>query len=133
MSDSKPIPTSNEGWVIEIMDAYQDAKAAIPFAAAAGKEMSESDLFHMAPLVCLKFRDLINSEECQTNARDAALGSYIANKDAGNRNLDDPVMAFSFCYILAHFGLGLLSEEQCQDTLMFVETNLAKIKTAVAG
>ncbi|PJA34220.1 MAG: hypothetical protein CO187_00590 [Zetaproteobacteria bacterium CG_4_9_14_3_um_filter_53_7] len=133
MKDSRAIPTSNEGWAIEIMDAYLDAKEAIPFAEAAGKAMSESDLFHMAPLVCLKFRDLINSPECQTKAREAAMGSYIANKEAGNRNLNDPVMAFSFCYIIAHYGLGLLNEEQCQNILMFVETNLAKIKTAVSA
>jgi len=133
MNYPRPIATSNEGWIIEIMDAYRDAKAAIPFAEAAGKQMSEADLFHMAPLVCLKFRDLINSEECRTNAREAALGSYIANQDAGNRNLKDPVMAFSFCYIIAHFGLGLLDEDQCQDILLSVEMNLAKIKTAVSA
>jgi len=133
MKFPKPLATSNEGWVIEIMDAYRDAKAAIPFAAAAGKEMLESDLFHMAPLVCLKFRDLMDSEDCQKNARDAAIGSYIANQEAGNTNLNDPVMAFSFCYILAHYGLGLLTDEQCQDILTFVETNLPKIKTAVSA
>jgi hypothetical protein len=133
MKYPKPIATSNEGWVLEIMDAYRDAKAAIPFAEAAGKTMTEADLFHMAPLVCLKFRDLMNSDECQKNARDAAIGSYIANQEAGNTNLNDPVMAFSFCYILAHYGLGLLNDEQCQNILQFVETNLTKIKTAVSA
>ena len=133
MTYPKPIATSNEGWVIEIMDAYRDAKAAIPFAEAAGKTMTEADLFHMAPLVCLKFRDLLSSEDCQQNARDAAIGSYIANREAGNRNLNDPVMAFSFCYLLAHYGLGLLDDEQCQSILMFVETHLEKIKTAVSA
>ncbi len=133
MKYPRPIATSNEGWVIEIMDAYRDAKAAIPFAEAAGKEMLESDLFHMAPLVCLKFRDLVNADEHLTKARDAAIGSYIANREAGNTNLNDPVMAFSFCYILAHYGLGLLNDEQCQNILTFVETNLPKIKTAVSA
>lgn len=131
--DPRPVATSNEGWVIEIIDAYRDAEAAIPYAIGAGKALSESDLFHMAPLVCLKFRDLVNSEDCQKRARDAAIGSYIANQEAGNRNLENPVMAFSFCYILAHYGLGLLNDEQCQDILIFVETNLSKIKTAVSG
>jgi len=133
MKFPKPLATSNEGWVIEIMDAYRDAKAAIPFAEAAGKTMIEADLFHMAPLVCLKFRDLLDSEDCQKNARDAATGSYIANQEAGNTQLNDPVMAFSFCYILAHYGLGLLKDEQCQEILTFVETNLQKIKTAVSA
>jgi len=133
MTDSRPLATSSEGWVIEIMDAYQDAKAAIPFAEAAGKVMSEADLFHMAPLVCVKFRDLIGSEESLINARNAAIGSYIANQEAGNRNLNDPIMAFSFCYILAHYGLGLLDDEKCQEILMFIETNLEKIKMAVAA
>jgi hypothetical protein len=41
--------------------------------------------------------------------------------------------AFSFCYILAHYGLGLLTDEQCQNILTFVETNLPKIKTAVSA
>jgi hypothetical protein len=133
MNSPKPIATSNEGWVIEIMDAYHDAEAAIPYAVAAGKTLSEADLFHMAPLVALKFRDLVSSEDCQKNARDAAIGSYIANREAGNRNLDDPVMAFSFCYILAHYGLGLLDDEKCQNILQFVETNLSKIKTALSA
>ena len=133
MEYSRPIATSNEGWVIEIIEAYKDAKVAIPVAAAAGKEILESDLFHMAPLVCLKFRDLISSAECQEKAKNAAMGSYIANKEAGNRNMDDPLMAFSFCYIIAHFGLGLLNEEECQSILTLVETHLAKIKIAVAG
>ncbi|GAV21114.1 hypothetical protein MMIC_P2094 [Mariprofundus micogutta] len=133
MKYPKPIATSNEGWVIELIDAYQDAKAAIPFAEQAGKMMLESDLFHLAPVVCVKFRDMMGSEEYRTKARDAAIGSYIANQETGNRNLNDPVMAFSFCYIIAHYGLGLLNEEQCQNILLFVEMNLAKIKTAVAS
>ncbi|ATX80241.1 hypothetical protein Ga0123461_1828 [Mariprofundus aestuarium] len=133
MTDSRALATSSEGWVIEIMDAYQDAKAAIPFAEAAGKTMSEADLFHMAPLVCVKFRNLLGSEESLTNARNAAIGSYIANQEAGNRNLNDPIMAFSFCYILAHYGLGLLDDEKCQEILMFIEDNLAKIKMAIAA
>jgi len=132
MTYPKPIPTSNEGWVIEIIEAYRDAKEAIPFAAKAGNLLQESDLFHLAPVVCLKFRDLMGSEEYQTKAKDAAIGSYIANHEAGNRNLNDPVMAFAFCYIIAHYGLGLLGEDQCQEILQFVEMNLAKIKTAVA-
>ncbi|WP_018293460.1 hypothetical protein [Mariprofundus ferrooxydans] len=133
MKNTREIPTSNEGWIIEIMDAYQDAKAALPFAAAAGREMHEADLFHMAPLVCLKFRDLGNSDELRKKARDAAIGSYIANHEAGNRNLYDPVMAFAFCYMLAHYGIGLVDEDKCQNILMFVELNLAKIKTAIAS
>jgi len=131
MPSQKPLPTSNEGWVIELIEAYQDAKAAIPFAEASGHAMTESDLFHMAPLVCLKFRDLVSSEECQKNARQAAIGSYVANLEAGNRNLQDAVMAFSFCYLTAHFGLGLLSDDECQEILGFVESNLTKIKNAV--
>ena len=133
MTDSRPLATSNEGWIIEIMDAYNDARAAIPFAEAAGKAMSEADLFHMAPLVCVKFRGLIGSEESLKHARDAAIGSYIANQEAGNRNLNDPVMAFSFCYMLAHYGLGLLDDEKTQEILKFIEIQLAKMKTALAN
>jgi len=133
MEYPKPIATSNEGWVIEIIEAYRDAKEAIPFAEKAGKMLLESDLFHLAPVVCLKFRDLMGSDEYQAKAKDAAIGSYIANQEAGNRNLNDPLMAFAFCYIIAHYGLGLLGEDQCQEILQFVEMNLAKIKTAVAS
>jgi len=132
MKSPRSIATSEEGWVIEIMDAYKDAKAAIPFAQIAGKEVTESDLFHMAPLVCLKFRDLVHDDESQTKARDAAISSYIANQEAGNTSLNDPVMAFAFCYIIAHYGIGLLDEEKCQGILIFVETNLSKIKTAIS-
>jgi len=132
MEYPRPIATTNEGWIIEIIDAYKDAKAAIPFAEAAGKTISEADLFHMAPLVCLKFRDLLSSEESRTKAKDAAMGSYMANIEAGNRNMNDSVIAFSFCYMLAHYGLGLVDEEKCQSILALIETHLEKIKTAVA-
>jgi len=129
MKYSRPIPTSNEQWLSELSDAYLDAKAAMPFGSVQGTEISEADLFHIAPLVCLKFRGIQASEENRKKATDAAIGSYIANEEANNGILKNAVMAFSFCYILAHYGLKLLNDEASQHILLYIEHHLDSINT----
>jgi len=133
MKHAKPIVASNDLWLKEIVDAYLNAKAALPYAVAAGKDMKEDDLFHMAPLVCLSFRGIEHSDENRRKATDAAISSYIANEEANQGVLSNPVMAFSFCYILAHYGLDLISDGQCQDILFHVESNLSFIEAGVEG
>ncbi|MEK6699189.1 MAG: hypothetical protein AABZ10_09130 [Nitrospirota bacterium] len=38
----------------------------------------------------------------------------------------DPQMAFAFCYIASHFGLGLLTDEEATGILEYVEDELGE-------
>ena len=122
------LPRSKEKWISEIELAYADAKATIPFGYATGRKITEHDLFQMAPSVCLKFRGINQSKKSRKKATDAALTSYVVNKDK-NPILLDPHMAFAFCYILSHYGLELISESEGEELLCFIEDNLDKIKS----
>ena len=82
----------------------------------------------MAPLVCLKFRGIKCTEKNKKRATEAALSSYVANEDANNGILKNPIMAFAFCYILSHYGLDLVSENECERILLYVENNLDEIE-----
>ena len=121
------IPKTKELWLKEIEAGYQDAKEAIPFGYAVGSRITEHDLFQMAPSVCLKFRGFKETKKARKRATEAALSSYVANKD-NNPILLDPHMAFAFCYILSHYGLELISETEGEELLYYIENNLEKIK-----
>lgn len=113
MTKMKPkisMPEGPEAWLNEIVVAYRDAAEAIPFGPAVDHEMTESDLFHLGPAVCLKFRGLKHSAPNLKRATDAALSSYVATSDLGDPLFDRPQVAFAFCYIASHFGLGLIDE-----------------------
>jgi hypothetical protein len=51
-------PTTPEEWLDEIRLAIDDARETGPFAEMIGESITEADLFHLAPLVCMKFRGL---------------------------------------------------------------------------
>ena len=69
----KKIPGSAKEWLIEISEAYKDAEEAIPFGPSAGVDITESELFHIAPSVCIKFRGLSWSKKNIKKATEAAL------------------------------------------------------------
>ena len=100
-----------------IVRAYHDAAEAIPFGPLADCDMSEADLFHLGPSVCLKFRGLKQSEANLKRATDAALSSYVATSDLGGDLLNRPQVAFAFCYVASHFGLGLIDESTASEIL----------------
>jgi hypothetical protein len=45
-------------WLAEVALAYRNALEAVPFAPLAGTEITPDNLFHLAPVVCLKFRGM---------------------------------------------------------------------------
>ncbi len=53
---SRPIPRSVLGWFKEIKLAIADAREAEPFGKLIGEPITDANLFHLAPVVCLKFR-----------------------------------------------------------------------------
>lgn len=67
---------------------------------------TNADLFHLSPLVCMKFRGLdFRDEELRTRVTEGALANYVATSDADgiDHGLQQrPLMAFAMCYIAAH-------------------------------
>ena len=124
----RKIPPMNELWLPEIEAAYKDEKQAMSFGYAVGSKITEHDLFQMASSVCLKFRGIKNTKKTRKKATDAALTSYVVNKDK-NPVLLGPYMAFSFCYILSHYGLELIRETEAEELFCYIEDDLEKIKS----
>jgi hypothetical protein len=86
----------------------------------AGVTITKKDLFHLAPEVCLKFRGLERSKKNVKKVTEAALSSYVATLDTAPDDMADPQMAFAFCYIASHFGMGLLTDEEATGVLEYV-------------
>ena len=130
---STRMPGSPQAWLDEIQAAYQDAAEAMPFGPLVGVTIRQADLFHLAPQVCLRFRGIKGTPSAQKKATDAALVSYVATTSRLPGELADPRVAFAFCYLAAHFGLDLLSQEQVQDIMDWVEGRLGGSPPAVSS
>lgn len=52
----RPSPRTPAQWLKEIKLAIADAAEAAPFGPLVGTEITAANLFHLAPVVCLKFR-----------------------------------------------------------------------------
>lgn len=66
-------------WMNEIINAYTDAAETIPFGPAAGVEITYRELFHLAPIVCIKFRGIERTTKNLKIVTEAALRSYVVN------------------------------------------------------
>jgi hypothetical protein len=53
---SRPISRTVAGWSKQIRLAIADARGAEPFGRLIGEPITDANLFHLVPLVCLKFR-----------------------------------------------------------------------------
>lgn len=78
MKVTNPIPHNLDAWLEEIGAAYRDAQETIPFGLLIGQPICAEDLFHLGPVICLKFRGIKNSKSNLKRATDAALSSYVA-------------------------------------------------------
>lgn len=82
----------------------------------------ENVLFHLAPQVAIKFRGLPNQQV--EAATEAALSSYVASKEQVGPALDNPHVAFAFCYLAAQFGLKVVTEQVIAEVMAFIEEDL---------
>ena len=89
----KKTPASANEWLIEIAEAYKDAEEAIPFGPAAGVDITKSELFHVAPSVCIKFRGLSRSKKNIKKATEAALSSYVATEELADGITKSPYLS----------------------------------------
>ncbi|MFQ6091236.1 MAG: hypothetical protein ACE5OR_00895 [bacterium] len=126
-----PAPQTPEEWVDEIARAYNEAKEALSLGVLAGKKMRENDLFHLAPILCFKFRGLPRSKKVLQEATEAALASYVASTETMGDTLSKPQLAFAFCYVASHLGLGLVSEDRASRVMEFVENQQERLKQLI--
>lgn len=122
-------PQTHLEWLNEIAAAYQDAYETLPFMPLVDVKPSEEVLFHLAPQIAVKFRGLRRSRA--KAAVDAALTSYVATKDRFPQHFKNPHVSFAFCYLAGHFGLGLITEQDVDEVMTFIERNTANLSKAI--
>jgi len=121
-------PGTPTEWLDEINLAVADAREAKPFGLLTGQRVTDANLFHLAPLVCMKFRGLDHrDEELRKKVTEGALANYVANSDPDgiDHGLDQrPLLAFAMCYIAAHYVLDRIDEEQATAVLDHCDENM---------
>jgi hypothetical protein len=123
----RPLPRTPAQWLKEIKLAIADAADAEPFGPLVGTEITDANLFHLAPLVCLKFRGKKLKGQEADRVIKVALANYIANTDPDgiDHGLErHPMMAFTLCYVAAHLALDLVDEQEAEAILVFCEEHL---------
>ena len=123
------LPRTPGQWLKEIKLAIADAAETAPFGPLVGTEITAVNLFHLAPLVCLKFRGRkLKGREAERVTK-VALANYVVNSDPEgiDHGLEQrPLMAFTLCYVAAHLALDLLDEQQAESILTYCEDRLAE-------
>ena len=100
-----------------------DACDTEPFGMLTGHPITADNLFHLAPLVALKFRGRKTRGPEAKRVIETALANYVANSDQhglGSR----PMLAFVLCYVGAHLALDLLNEQDADIILTYCEEHL---------
>ena len=123
----RPLPRTPAQWLKEIKLAIADAADAEPFGRAIGELITDANLFHLAPLVCLKFRGRKLKGQEADRVIKVALANYVANSDPDgvDHALEQrPLMAFTLCYVAAHLALDLVDEQEAKAILTYCEDHL---------
>ena len=128
----RPLPSKPAAWLAEIKLAIADAQEAKPFGVLTGNRTTDADLFHLAPLVALKFRGRkVQGPEAERVTK-TALANYVVNSDPDGVDhglKDRPSLAFALCYVAAHLALDLLDERQADAILTYCEGHLNELET----
>jgi hypothetical protein len=121
----RPLPSTPAEWLQEIKLAIADAKKTKPFGWLFLHRITDANLFHLAPLICLKFRGLKTRGLKAKQVIETALANYVANADAHGLK-SRPMMAFVLCYVGAHLALNLLNDQEAETILNYCEGFLGK-------
>ncbi len=111
-----------EGWLLEIKLAIKDARETEPFSTVTGERITNANLFHLAPLVCLKFRGRKLTGREAKRVTETALANYVVNSDPDgvDHGLESkPLLAFAVCYVTAHLALDLIDEKRAEAILNY--------------
>jgi hypothetical protein len=123
----RTLPRTREGWLLEIRLAIKDARETEPFSTLTGERITDANLFHLAPLVCLKFRGrkLLGREADRVT--EVALANFVVNSDPDGIDHGlkaKPLLAFALCYVTAHLALDLVDERDAEAILNHCEEQL---------
>ena len=127
MTRKRSLPRTNAQWLGELRIAIADAREAEPFGRAIGTPISDANLFHLAPLVCLKFRGKKLKGPKAERVMKVALANYVVNSDpegVDHQLQQQPMMAFALCYVAARLAIDLVTEEQVEEILIYCEKHL---------
>lgn len=122
-------PTTPKEWLQEIRAAIADAGETKPFGTLTRHPITDSDLFHLAPLVCLKFRGRKTKGPEAKRVIETALANYVVNSDPDGIDhglKSKPRLAFALCYVAAHLALDLLNEQEAEAVLHYCEEHLTE-------
>jgi hypothetical protein len=123
----RPLPRTSAQWLDEIKLAIDDAREAEPFGRLIGQPVTDAGLFHLAPLVCLKFRGRKLTGREADRVTKVALANFVVNSDPGSVDHGlkaKPMLAFALCYVTAHLALDLVNEQDAEAILNFCEDHL---------
>ena len=123
------LPRTPAEWLKEIKEAIADAKQTKPFARLIGHRITDANLFHLAPLVCLKCRGRKLRGPEAKRVTEVALANYVVNSDPDGIDhglKTKPILAFALCYVAAHLALDLLNEHEAEAILNYCEEHLAE-------
>jgi hypothetical protein len=123
MKMARLLPRTPVEWLEEIRDAMLDACDTKPFGILTGHPITDADLFHLAPLICLKFRGRKTKGPEAKRVIETALANYVANSEQHGLK-SRPMLAFVLCYVGAHLALDLLSEKDADVILNYCEEHL---------
>jgi hypothetical protein len=121
------LPQTPAEWLEEIRLAIDDANQTKPFGKLTGHSIADDNLFHLAPLVCLKFRGRKLKGPEAKRVIETALANYVVNSNRegiGQGMNSRPMLAFALCYVGAHLALDLLNEQDAESILNHCEENL---------
>jgi hypothetical protein len=130
MRPNNPLPVSPEGWLVEVAEAYHQARQMRRSGRAHGDQADACDLSLLAPLVALKFRRLRRSQGKLAKASDAVLASHLVTSDDADF-LKEPQLVFAFSYVASHYGLGMLTETEAEGVMDYVERHRKKLERVV--
>lgn len=121
-------PTTPDEWFDEIRRTIADARKTKPFGFLTGQPIADSSLFHLAPLVCMKFRGFdYRDEKLRREVTEGGLANYVANSDPDgiDHGLDArPLLAFALCYVTAHHVFDLIDDREAETVLDFCNENM---------
>jgi hypothetical protein len=111
-------PCRNIAWVNLVDD--DPVNEIEQFSPLTDEPITDANLFHLAPVVCLKFRDrkLVGREADRVT--ETALANYVVNSDPDrmDQGLESkPLLAFAVCYVIGHLALDLVDEKQAEAIL----------------
>ena len=124
---TRSLPRTREGWLLEIRLAIKDARETEPFGRLIGEPVTDANLFHLAPLVCLKFRGRKLTGREADRVTKVALANFVVNsapEGVDHGLATKPLLAFALCYVTAHLALDLVDERDAEAILNHCEEHL---------